>query len=178
MIYKCVKAQVQNTVVGCGSIWVVPFEILGNAVPNIDRLPERIVTIVECSSGCAETRRKTRDSRSSPSTPTFVFAESGVSGSISPVRMFFKRSTLPLLMHRGLSLHGSGDVVYFFNKSSIIHISSGTKYLNRKTYKTGYPMNNTRSPTTISRRPPMLTKPLLVKISQSLSLSPGPGLCR
>jgi hypothetical protein len=47
-----------------------------------------------------------------PSWLVFDLAESGVSGSISPVRIFFNKATFPLLIHRGLSLQGFPDVVY------------------------------------------------------------------
>ena len=47
------------------------------------------------------------------------------------------------------------------------------------TYKTGYPINKVNIPRVISARPPTLTIPLLVQISQSLSSLPfGSGLCR
>ena len=47
------------------------------------------------------------------------------------------------------------------------------------TYRIGYPMNKKSRPIIMIPRPPRLTIPLFVKMSQSrLSFSPGSGLCR
>lgn len=47
-----------------------------------------------------------------PSAALLVLAESGVSGSISPVRMLLSSGCFPPLIQSAFSLQGSGGLVY------------------------------------------------------------------
>lgn len=128
MILESVESYFENPVVCRHSIRVVPFQILGHAVPQVNCLEERVVSVEERSSRSSELVRKlgivskvfakvmtcnTTKFQVEPSAVFLLLTESGVSGSMSFVRMFFNRGTLPTPpMHIGLLAQGFGGVVY------------------------------------------------------------------
>jgi hypothetical protein len=44
---KSIKFEIKSSIGRCDGIWVVPFEVLGDTVPDIYRLKIRIITIIE-----------------------------------------------------------------------------------------------------------------------------------
>jgi len=44
---KSIKFEIKSSIARCDGIWVVPFEILRNTVPDIYRLKIWIITVIE-----------------------------------------------------------------------------------------------------------------------------------
>lgn len=98
-------------------------EILGHTIPDVDGKPEGIVIFVEGSPGGVEFIRELPSSVTAsdmsigtgcghttslslfPFMPVFVFADSGVSGSIRPVRRFFIKGIGPMSIQSGFARH-------------------------------------------------------------------------
>ena len=112
-----------------------------------------------------------------PSTETFVLALSGVAGSIIPRRTFLSSGTFVIPgIQFGLPWQGSLLAVSFFTYN--LGSSAQPSHQMQMSYVTGNPTKSANMPIAMNASPPRLQIPLFVKISQSLSLSLGSGLCK
>jgi hypothetical protein len=100
VVLERIKSDVQGPI-GCGySVRVVPFEVLGDTVPDVDALEEGVIAIKERSSVIVElirelelliytntspANKRTTNCSFVPSFDVRVFSDSGVSGSMRPV---------------------------------------------------------------------------------------------
>lgn len=58
MVLEGIKPNIQGSVGSSNGVWIVPFQILGNTIPNVNALEVGIVSVVEGSAISVELVRE------------------------------------------------------------------------------------------------------------------------